>query len=161
MLDVCSKNSRAALDFCGELEGRSDGLIDKLRVQRRGWRYMKVTLTLRRAAQARRRKRKWNSGKRTGATRGRGSLSVPEIKISPRLFRPCSILIPRLFATSLLTLNCYLWSAVWSFLPIGASPVWTEVGSNSGRLLKILWCSFNEGPVLCLYYTKKYSCVTL
>lgn len=57
---------------------------------------------------------------RPGATRGRGSLSVPEIKISPRLFRPCSILIPRLFATSLLTLNCYLWCTVWSFLPIRA-----------------------------------------
>lgn len=33
---------------------------------------------------------------RTGATRGRGSLSVPEIKISARLFRHCSILVPRL-----------------------------------------------------------------
>lgn len=30
----------------------------------------------------------------TGATEGRGSLSVPEIKISPRLIRSCSILIP-------------------------------------------------------------------
>lgn len=33
------KIAELPLDFCGELEGRSDGLIDKLRVQRRGWRY--------------------------------------------------------------------------------------------------------------------------
>lgn len=80
---------------------RADVLIDELYQQRRGWRCDGDWGSQRRrrrrtAYRGQKEEEEMEQWQRTGATRGRGSLSVPEIKISPRLFRPCSILIPRL-----------------------------------------------------------------
>lgn len=79
---------------------------------------------------------------RSGATRGRGSLSVPEIKISPRLFRPCSILIPRLLPLPPQPWTV-LWCIVWSFLPIRAQTA-LPASNRCGEQLKTFYCSFEE-----------------
>lgn len=81
---------------------------------------------------------------------------------------------PSTLATSLLTLNCYLWRAVWSFLPVGGTNRGITEGKGSARTFtKILgfgavvreWCfarrlwaspSWPLGKKCCTFYSPEH-----